>query len=182
MSKLKNKITKLLMLCSIWHFKAPHLLAQLPHEVHIEQGKFHNLYRVDSLVYRCEQPGKHDMQTLENLGVKTVLNLRVLNRDKRLAKKTGLMLIHLPIWTSQMDEHDIRNILNIIDTCAKPMAIHCLHGADRTGVAVSSYYMFHYNVSRQQAIEAFLLPQYGYHQKMFPGLLKLLEQVDLNSK
>jgi protein tyrosine/serine phosphatase len=62
-----------------------------------------------------------------------------------------------------------------------PVLVHCHHGADRTGCIVAVYRMIVNDWTREAAIEEFRNGGYGYHDKMFPNLLELLETIDLTN-
>ncbi len=140
---------------------------------------FTNLHQVDQDLYRSEQPNKIGMEHLEKIGVKTILNLRHIRSDKNEACNTKLTIeqVHINTWTIKYEE--VVEALKIIRDAKKPVLVHCKHGSDRTGCVVAAYRMVFDNWSKQKAIEEFLQPQYGYHAKLFPRILKILEDIDI---
>ena len=145
----------------------------------INSTEVENLYKVDDKIYRSAQPGKVGFKQLDSMGIKTILSLRNRVSDKRRAKRTDLDLERLKINTWRMDQIDIIRALKIIRDQDSPILIHCLHGSDRTGVVIASYRMVFQSWSKEDAIEEFLNPKYGYHEKWFPSLLDLIEDLDV---
>ncbi|MBI3135278.1 MAG: tyrosine-protein phosphatase [Bacteroidetes bacterium] len=144
----------------------------------IQLGKLENLHRVDSLLYRSEQPQANDFRLLEKTGIKTVIDLRNRFNDHHELKSTGLTEIHYPINSWKINYGDLLAVLKLIRAAEKPVLIHCLHGADRTGCAVACYRMAFCNWSKEEAIREFLDPQFGYHDGWFPRMRELLETIN----
>ncbi len=138
-----------------------------------------NLYKISDDVYRSEQPNKNEFERLEDYGIKTVLNFRRLKENSRKAKGTQLQLERLPLRAAEIDEEDIINALQIINNAEKPILIHCWHGSDRTGVVSAAYRIVFDNWSKEQAIKEFRQPQFGYHEKWYPNLVELLNNLDV---
>lgn len=155
------------------------LFAQDKQAVRIEAVNFQNLHQINTDIYRCEQPTKSGMKELEKMGIKTVLNLRNKVNDKKVAKGTSINLMRWPINTWKMAYADVLQVLYIIDKAEKPVAVHCLHGSDRTGVVIAAYRIAVDDWSKQAAIAEFKAEQFGYHEGWFPRLLVLLENIDI---
>ena len=58
----------------------------------IQSSSFQNLYKVDENLFRSEQPTKMGMKELQDLGVKTILNVRNLRNDNCEGKSSNLIL------------------------------------------------------------------------------------------
>ena len=52
-----------------------------------------NLYRISDELYRSGQPDAEGFTELEQMGIRTVLNLRELHKDPRKARHTRLILM-----------------------------------------------------------------------------------------
>ena len=139
----------------------------------------HNLYQVDKDVYRCEQPSKNAMYLLDSLGIKTCINLRQTKTDTKEAKNTHLTLVHIPINAWTISYNDIVLIMNAINMAKKPALIHCKHGADRTGCVIAIYRIINCNWTREEAIKEFREGGFGYHEKSFQNILRLLQKIDI---
>jgi len=144
----------------------------------VQTTSFQNLYKVDENLFRSEQPTKLGMKQLQDLGIKSILNVRNLRNDKCEAKSTDLILKRKRIntWTINYDE--VVAALKLIKNSPKPVLIHCKHGSDRTGCVVAAYRMSFQNWSKEEAINEFKSGGYGYHEDAFKNVLKLLESID----
>ncbi|KGL63420.1 protein tyrosine/serine phosphatase [Polaribacter sp. Hel1_85] len=131
------------------------------------------------MLYRSEQPSKKGFKELELMGVKTILNLRRLKNNKKKAKNFNFNLVHIPLKTKELNEKDILNILHVIKDSKQPVLVHCWHGSDRTGSIIAAYRMVIENWSKEKAIKEFQKKNLGYHYKMYPNLLVLLENLDI---
>lgn len=145
----------------------------------IEFKGLYNLYKVDDNLYRSEQPNKNNMSVLSNFGIKTVINLRHTKTDNCEVKNTNLEIKHIAINTWTISYDDVVQSLKAINSSKKPVLIHCLHGSDRTGCIVAAYRMSNCNWTKDEAIKEFKEGGFGYHEKWFPNILKLLNTIDI---
>ena len=145
----------------------------------VQNTSLQNLYKVDDNLFRSEQPNKIGMKELQDLGVKTILNVRNLRNDNCEGKSTDLILRKKRIntWTIKYDE--VVSALKIIQESPKPVLIHCKHGSDRTGCVVAAYRMSFQNWTKEDAIYEFKSGGYGYHEDAFKNVLLLLESIDV---
>lgn len=148
--------------------------------VKVDSKELSNFYRVSENLYRCDQPNKKAMLEIEKLGIKTVLNLRNRTNDNQEAKTTSLITKRVAINAWKMDYLELIKCLKIIQISESPIAVHCLHGSDRTGVVVAAYRMVFQNWSKEKAIEEFLEPEFGFHSKWFSNLEQLLINLDID--
>jgi uncharacterized protein (TIGR01244 family) len=97
----------------------------------------------DELI-RGPEPKPEDFQTLKQLGVKTIVDLRLNKndaaREEALAKKAGIDYLHIPVGCSAPDDETIRKFLDLVaDPAKQPVFVHCWQGVDRTGMFVALY-------------------------------------------
>ncbi|MEM6684623.1 MAG: tyrosine-protein phosphatase [Bacteroidota bacterium] len=140
---------------------------------------FKKLYKINDSIYRSEQPSRKGFQLLEEKGLVSILNLRRLKDDNGKAKKTDLTLIHIRLKTKAIDEDEILQVLKAIKNAKKPLLIHCWHGSDRTGITTAAYRIVFENWTKEAAIAEFRKPEFGYHEKWYPHLVTLLENLDV---
>lgn len=144
----------------------------------MEIKPFYNLYRVDEFVFRSEQPSHRGMYVLDSLGYKSILNLRNLKSDRLKARNTRLGLYHKRIntWTISYDEMVI-GVKELI-LAPKPILVHCKHGSDRTGCILAAYRIVQNGWTKEEAIKEFREGGYGFHEKWFKNIIRLLEKIN----
>ena len=121
----------------------------------VASKQFKNLYKINDVLYRSEQPSKKGFKEIELIGVKTILNLRRLRNNTKKAKDFNFNLVHHPIKTKELNESDILKALKVIQNSEHPVLVHCWHGSDRTGTIIAAYRMVFDNWSKEQAINEF---------------------------
>ena len=154
------------------------IVAQSEEFEKIESKHFDNLYRVNEVLYRSEQPGRKGFRELEEAGVKTVINFRRRWKDDGKARGTDLKLERIPLKASELTEEDIIEVLCEIHNAEKPVLIHCWRGSDRTGVITAAYRVVFENWPKEKAINEFRFPDFGYHEKWYPNLVHIIEGLD----
>lgn len=147
-------------------------------QLRYESEHFENLYSINDLIYRSEQPSRKAFVELEDYGFKTVINFRRLWSDDRKARDTNLKLVHLPMRTKKLTESEIVNALKEVNNAQKPVLLHCWHGSDRTGVVVAAYRIIFENWTQEDAIAEFRHTDFGYHENRYPHLINILENLD----
>ncbi len=144
----------------------------------LNSKSFKNLYKINDSVFRSEQPSKKGFKELELAGIETIISFRRLRNDSTKARGTDLELIHLPLQTKKIEQSDIITALKVIHKAPKPLLIHCWHGSDRTGVVAAAYRIVFENWSKKKAIAEFKQKEYGYHERWYPHLIGILENLD----
>ena len=139
-----------------------------------------NLYLIDKGIYRSEQPDEEDINNLMSLGIKEVLNLRELHSDKDDIGDKNFLLHRIKINTGNITEEQIIEALRIINNRKGSILIHCWHGSDRTGVTIAVYRIIFNNWSKSQALDEMTNGGYGYHAKIYPELVTLVESLDID--
>lgn len=142
-----------------------------------------NLFRVTPRLYRSAQPDAEGFQSLQTMGIKTVINLRRRIDDAPLAEGTGLTTLHIKIKTRHVTENHGAAIVLALralrDAQHKgPVLVHCTHGADRTGMIIALWRMLDQDWPRADAITEMRQGGYGFHE-VWANIPHCLEQVDL---
>ena len=123
-----------------------------------------NLHQVTPMLYRSAQPDATSGEALRKLGIKTVLSFRKRNKDEPLHKTQGITFKRYPLYTWDIEEEDILEVLRILnDPANQPILVHCTHGADRTGLMMASYRMIIQGWSKEAAIAEMKQGEYEYH-------------------
>jgi protein tyrosine/serine phosphatase len=138
-----------------------------------------NLFEVKPGFYRSARLDEKDLAVLQAQGIKTVISLRSFHSDTRLLKDTGITAIRIPINTWAVDDAHIIAALRAIRQAEKegPFLLHCLHGADRTGLVTAMYRVIYQGWSKAQAMEELTQGGYGYHT-LWKNIPKYMERVD----
>ncbi len=140
-----------------------------------------NFYRLSDEVYRSKQPDDEEMDALEGMGMRSILNLRQYHSDEDDARGTGLKLYHVPVNAGEIDDGFVMAALRTIAQAEKPILIHCWHGSDRTGVVAAMYRMVFQDWPREQAIDEFVNGGFGYHARFYPNIEHYLQTVDIDA-
>ena len=139
-----------------------------------------NLFQVTPDLYRSAQPDKTGMMNARNMGIKTVLSFRTSNKDEKLNEATGLILRRVPIKTHNIKESDIVDALRIIRVSPKPVLVHCLHGADRTGLIMAMYRMVFQGWSKEEAKDEMINGGYNFHS-VWSNIPKMIDKADIEA-
>jgi tyrosine-protein phosphatase SIW14 len=122
-----------------------------------------NFAKVDDGLFRGEQPTAEGFATLEDLGVKTIINLRNKSSDRELLTGRKVDLVEIPVRPHDLDEAQVLAFMKVAtDPRRRPAFVHCHHGADRTGAMVAVYRMVVQDWPRQDALAE--LPRFGFHR------------------
>jgi len=146
----------------------------------IESFGIKNLYWVESGFYRSAQPTSRDFKNLDQTWITDVLNLRRIDKDKRLAGKTRLTLHHLPVKTRKMTQKDLLQALTIIQDSRGRILVHCKHGADRTGAVIAAYRVVVQGWKKEEALREMFNPRFGFHGFWFQNLRALIGEMDVD--
>lgn len=124
-----------------------------------------NLYQVSPQLYRSEQPLKADTVVLQQLNIKTVVNLRARNKDAVELAQSNMKLVHVPINTWSISSEQLAQALWQIEQ-AKPQGnvlLHCYHGSDRTGLVTAMYRIIYQNWPIADAQREMKYGGFGFH-------------------
>lgn len=151
----------------------------------IERPGLPNLHKVSDALYRGAQPEGEGFAGLKELGVKTVVNLRLAHSDRDEMKKAGLSAgedfryVHIRMEAWDADEDEIVEFLGILaDPASRPVFVHCKHGADRTGMAVATYRIVCQGWTKEDAIDEMRNGGFNFHA-VWRGLPKFVREMDV---
>src|SRR3972149_7480835 len=105
---------------------------------------FDNFYEVEkNSFYRSKQLSEDRLDFyIKKYGIKTLINLRGNNqkkwwfKEKKVAEKNGVAFFSIAMSAVRMTKKEhLIELLKIYDTAPRPMLVHCIGGADRTGEA-----------------------------------------------
>ncbi|HEY3997594.1 MAG TPA: hypothetical protein VGO93_01935 [Candidatus Xenobia bacterium] len=94
----------------------------------------------DSPVYRGGQPTNQAFGNLRTIGVKTIVDLRLLYDDRSALQGLGLRYVHIPCNLNNLCHGEIMKFLKVAnDPQNQPIYVHDELGVDSVGVMIACY-------------------------------------------
>ena len=147
-------------------------------KITLPDSELTNLYKIDSGVYRSEQPSHEDFKALEKYGIGEVLNLRNRHSDDDEAAGTNVKLHRVKTKAHSINEEQLIEALRIIKNRKAPIVIHCHHGSDRTGAVCALYRVVFQNVSKEDAIHEMTEGGFGFH-RIYKNIIRRIKEADI---
>jgi hypothetical protein len=117
------------------------------------------------------------MAHLQALGVRSVINLRMLRSDRHKLHGTRLKSLNLGMVPWRADPDDVVRFLKAVtDTNNLPAFVHCEYGADRTGLMCAMYRIVVCDWTKQEAIAE--MKNGGFHFS-WNTLVSFIEKADV---
>jgi protein tyrosine/serine phosphatase len=138
-----------------------------------------NLHKINDELYRSAQPTREGMKNLDKLGIKTVINLRAFHSDSDEINGTTLLNESLNVKTWHIEDEDVIRVLRTIQKKENgPFLIHCLHGADRSGVMSALYRIVVQGWTKEDALKEMVDGGYGFHP-VWTNIITYVKNVDI---
>lgn len=139
------------------------------------------LHQVTPVLYRGARLDSADVAQLQALGVKTVISLRSFHSDTQVLDGSGIRAVRIPINTWAIGDRHVIATMHSIRSAQQqgPVLLHCLHGADRTGMMAAMYRMLYQGWSREKAIDELKNGGYGYHA-VWKNIERYLSRVNVD--
>jgi protein tyrosine/serine phosphatase len=123
--------------------------------------------------------------TIDHHGIKTVLNLRGHNPDKKwyqdevkTCRDKGVILVDVSMSSQSLPPPEqLKQVVNTLRTATGPILIHCESGADRTGAVAALYRLDVLKQDRAAALKE-LNPDYGHFRAQKPCMDTLIEMYE----
>jgi protein tyrosine/serine phosphatase len=140
-----------------------------------------NCYKISDNLYRGAQPTAEGMQNLEEMGIKTIINLRSIHSDKKKMRNTNLVYEKIPMMAfNPKEKHIVRFLELVTNGEGGPYFVHCMHGADRTGLLCASYRVAVQGWTKQEALREMVEGGFGFH-KIWSNLKTYLKKLNIDS-
>jgi len=98
----------------------------------------HNFFRATPNVFSGSEPeGDAGFESLQKLGVKTVISVDGVKPEAELAAKYGLRYVHLPFGYDGIPTNRVAELAKAAAVLPGPIYVHCHHGKHRGPAAVS---------------------------------------------
>jgi protein tyrosine phosphatase (PTP) superfamily phosphohydrolase (DUF442 family) len=137
-----------------------------------------NLHTVEKdTLYRSAQPTGGDLEMIvKKYGIKSIINLRGKNPGQNwydneliVSEQYGLKRADIPMSAGCLpNKRDLVMLLDAFNDLPKPILIHCMAGADRTGEAAAIFAFDHLKTSKVKA-SAQIHPYYGHVPDLYPA-------------
>ncbi len=140
-----------------------------------------NCYKISDHLYRGAQPTDEGMKRLEEMGIKTVINLRSIHSDKKKIRDTNLVYEKIPMMAfNPKEKHIVRFLELVSNEEGGPYFVHCLHGSDRTGLLCAAYRVAVQGWTKREALREMVEGGYGFH-KIWNNLKAFLLKLDIEA-
>jgi len=135
--------------------------------------KIGNFGQMDERFYRGAQPLDSDYQSLKDLGVTTVVDLRndPTDYEKSAVEALGMKYVNIPMsgWKSPK-QADVDNFLALVNNPETgKFYVHCKAGIHRTGVVGAAYRYTNYGWNYEQVYKE--MKDYNYSNGLVHGKL-----------
>jgi len=137
-----------------------------------------NLHKVSDDLYRGAQPTAEGFQALQQLGIRTVVDLRAFHDDKAELGGLPLQYVHISSHAWNAEDEDVVAFLRVAaDKAHAPVFVHCQHGADRTGLMAAAYRIVIQGWTKEEAMMEMTQGGFGFHG--WPNLVKYIRKMDV---
>lgn len=140
--------------------------------------KVENFHKISEHLYRSAQPSPEGMKELAAYGIATVVNLRNFHDDKDEAEGLPLDLKRVGMNSWDIRDDLVIKALRLIRDSRKPVLVHCMHGADRTGLICAIHRIVFQGWSKTEALDEMLNGGYGYHS-IWKNMPEYVEKADI---
>lgn len=145
-----------------------------PSDTSFPNVKIENFGQMDERFYRGAQPLPSDFQSLKDLGINTIIDLRndPTDYEKSAVESLGMKYVNIPMsgWKTPKDE-DIQKFLDIVNNAETgKFYVHCKAGIHRTGVAGAVYRYENYGWDYDKAYKE--MKNYDFSWWLVHGRLK----------
>ncbi|MDR1762112.1 MAG: dual specificity protein phosphatase family protein [Bacteroidales bacterium] len=137
----------------------------------------YNVYKIDTGVYRCAQPDSVAFTELAAMGITEIVNLRSFNTDKKYPQ-AGIVFYHVNMQAEYCNYKKIVQVLQLIKNRNGSIAIHCKHGADRTGLIIALYRIAFQGWTKEDAIDELKNGGYNFHA-IYGNIPRYIMKIDV---
>lgn len=134
-----NQVSKLILFCLAWPISGTTSLFPLDEPTNTilpNTPGLHNVLRITDKLFSGSVPeGDLGFQTLQKLGVKTIITVDGARPEVERAKKFGMRYVHLPIGYDGVPAEQALRLAKAVRDLPGPIYMHCHHGKHRSPAA-----------------------------------------------
>ncbi|TAJ03448.1 MAG: hypothetical protein EPO68_17320 [Planctomycetota bacterium] len=112
----------------------------------------HNVVAYSDGLYSGSAPEGHGLESLADMGIRTVVSVDGAQPDVDAARALGLRYVHLPIGYDGMDETRKLELARVVRDLPGPIYVHCHHGKHRSAGAAAAIAVMLGRLSNEQAL------------------------------
>lgn len=148
-----------------------------------------NLYRINDNLYRSGQPTAEGIEQLADpkigIKIKTIIDLREYHKDDLPAAASKLRIEQVPMNAGEEDSKVIdKNVIKVMkilsDKQNGPFLIHCLYGAERTGLICAMYRIIYQKWTKKEAIDEMMNGGYRFDAVLFNNIVEYIQKADVD--
>lgn len=134
--------------------------------------------RVDDGLYRGGQPSEQGFSELKQMGIKTVISLKVFGSDRKYLVPLDMQYEHISFKNYHPEDEDVMKFLKIVtEPSNRPVFLHCHEGTDRTGMMVAVYRIVVEGWTKERALAE--MKAFGFNE-IWGSLENYIEELDVS--
>jgi protein tyrosine phosphatase (PTP) superfamily phosphohydrolase (DUF442 family)/cytochrome c556 len=111
---------------------------ELPKQAPTEMPGLHNIYRLSPDIVSGSEPHGHEgLESMQELGIRTVISVDGSAPDAAAAEKLGLRYVHVPIQYKGITNEEVAKLVKTFRELEPPFYVHCFHGKHRGPAAAA---------------------------------------------
>ena len=104
----------------------------------VDYEGLHNVVAYSNGLYSGSAPEGAGLETLANMGIRTIVSVDGAQPDADAAESLGLRYVHLPIGYDGMTEERKLELARVVRDLPGPVYVHCHHGKHRSAGAAAA--------------------------------------------
>ena len=146
----------------------------------VEVAGVPDMYQMTPFVFRSALPTATGMRGLEELGIRTVIDLCGYYNDHKILTGTRLQQLRIPIDPREIGDTEIVAVLRKLKRVKEgPFLFHCRSGNDQTALVAAMYRIVVEDWTKDAAIDEMLHGDFDRHGGVRKSIVSYLRHVDV---
>jgi protein tyrosine/serine phosphatase len=138
-----------------------------------------DMYQITPFLFRSARPTAEGMRVMDELGIRTVIDLCGYQNDHKLLAGTRLQQVRIPIDPREIGDAEIVAVLRKLKRVKDgPFLIHCQQGTDQTALVAAMYRIVVEDWTRDAAIDEMLHGGFA-RQRVRKSIVSYIRHVDV---